>query len=517
MLRLLSAVILAFLTAALLLRGAKPRPQLLKSLDMSASCGTAAQKYKAVLSSSLVLNHAVLGHAPRRADIEDAVTEQLAYLRGLFFNHYNEHSGKTVFAKTWSDFRVVAETLTPYGVEAVIDTPKPYPEVPPKEYVELARKRGAVHAADQATVVDYEVQIEAIGCGYSEGVLQYKPDLPRDPYLAYWNVPAAGREWKTWHSSAAQINPCADSELADLPSPEYYWYFYNPHAAGCAGVLLPGTSHTASLDMSSAENLDTRIAFEKTALEKVDELRMSMIFGYIVHAEQYASPADVARALKDDVSPVDPILRSWDASSRQFLWMWSHLADVADIVEVSFEPGEKHLLATAKGKYKVGGKKFILRAYLGPTDLYGPIEPEHWVETLRGMLNDDVFIYAGHSGLGENLRTGRLTALEMPTGSLSRRPDYQIFSFLSCYAYTYFDQGEFPSIPFASAREKVDLILSAGSTSELGMASLATFKTIGLALASKDGRVEIGEAFPAGLFIVHRTLKPNASSPVSMR
>lgn len=513
-----SLVFISTAIVAIILFSTKPSVQELHPVELSASCGKSGTKFTATLKASLMINHEILGHKPSKLEQEAAISEQLNFLRGIFFNHYNTRSQNIGFNGSWKNLNILKNEVVQYGISQEIDTPNPYPEVPIKEYINKARQREFTKSTDPATRVSYEVDLESVGCstGSDFATLSFSPLLPIDPFLAYWSVPAKSRIRKIWRSSNAEVSPCIDNEFADLPSPEYFWYFYNPHAPGCESVSNPVAFEKMDLKLTAGNPLPSIVQIDSEELAKVHELHISLVFGYVVHDEQYVKTDLVAKALQEGLSTVDPQLLKWDTSSRQFLWMWNHLSELVDISSTSVLPDVNFLIATIHGKIKNDGKPVVIRAYLGPTDLYGPIPAQHWNETLRGMLHDDVFIYAGHSGLGENLRISRLAELNLPFGELNRRPDYQILAFISCYSYTYFDQGLLPASPFGPSRKKADLFLTGGITYEFGQVGFATLKSI-LEASGTDGKLDLGKYFPMGTFIVHRSFNSLLPDRVSMR
>ncbi len=500
----LAATIIGFLT----INFVRPTIQTLEPFAMSSVCGKQSTRYSAKLRSKVVLNHKVLKRIPNRQDYQDAIADQLGYLRGVYFNHFRPKGMHLAFANHWRSLAVLSESVQSYGADLVIDTPKPYPEVPRKEYIDSARQVGKVNFSDLATIVDYEVEIEAIGCSESEQALALDLAivLPSDPYLAYWAVPADKRVQRSWRSVSAKVNPCADNEMADLPSPEYYWYFYDPYAEGCAPVIERNAYVNSQLQLTEEGRLSNQVQIDHEKLRALDEIKISLVFGYIVHDEQYAGLNQVALAIQSGASGLGPETSAWDTSSAQFLWLWNKLDTFLDIGSKAVEVADGALIVHAQGRFRGTGQKFTLSFYLGPTDLYGPIPTNHWSHTLSSMLKSDVFIYAGHSGLGENLRINTIVDQAIPLSSLTSAPKYQIFAYLSCYSYTYFDQGIYPALPWLQSREQVDLFLTGGMTYEFGQASFGVLRTINNALIRRDA-VDLTEFFPRDTFIVFKSFR----------
>ncbi|CAN5489353.1 hypothetical protein BH10BDE1_BH10BDE1_22930 [soil metagenome] len=477
--------------------------------SLQASCGSGTQKLTTELSSSVLLNHEVLGHSPTAKEIEAAVEEQVAYMRGLFFNSFKSRGIEIAFTNTWSDLKLGSLRSVRYGSEVTIDAPKSDLEIPPKEYVESAKKRGFTHFDDPASVVNFTVTLEAVGCARDHAKIEssYFMKLPHDAFLGYWSVPAERRVRRVWHSSSAIVNPCGINELADLPSPEYFWYFFDPTAQGCQASLPKDSLVDARLRVIGRTELNSIVQFDREALDQLKEVKIGLVFGYIVHNESYAKPLDVRRAIESDVSSVDPEVAKWDTSSRQFFWFLNRISDVAFISSKNVETTHDSLIVTIRGRFKKSERPYVLRAFLGPTDLYGPVTPTHWQQTLTSMMSDDVFIYAGHSGLGENLRIARIQDRPLALDAWFKpSPAYQILAYLSCYSYTYFDQGNLPTAPFGSGRTRADLLLTAGETIQFGRASLGVISALASAL-SNSGRADLSKAFPSDDFVLHRTFK----------
>jgi hypothetical protein len=113
-----------------------------------------------------------------------------------------------------------------------------------------------------------------------------------------------------------------------------------------------------------------------------------------------------------------------------------------------------YLRADIEGVLRGSQRGLHLAAFVGLTDLFGPTPPGHWALLGRALEQDEIVVYAGHSGIGENFRLARIQQnLRQPAEAWRTAfagAPYQIIAFLSCYSYMYFGQ---------------DLVAAAGQTS----------------------------------------------------
>jgi len=126
------------------------------------------------------------------------------------------------------------------------------------------------------------------------------------------------------------------------------------------------------------------------------------------------------------------------------------LALLADLPEVmGVEAGRvvvegAYLRADLDGRLARSRRPVHVSAFVGLTDIFGPTPPQHFALLRRALETDDVIVYAGHSGIGENFRLARIEEeLREPPESVAaafERAPRQLIAFLSCYSYMYFGQ-----------------------------------------------------------------------------
>ena len=315
-----------------------------------------------------------------------------------------------------------------------------------------------------ALVVRYRARFKVALCGES------RPErstldvvLPVDPWLAYWHVPAARRRLMRFFDDTAVTNPCSDDDFADLPHPIYYWYDWLPDRHGLDGAGQPfdcrewlkeGADYfTRPL---SLERLAAPIGrFDEQAWASLGDVpggpRATVLLGVLDHAWPDLALASLRREIGE--SGRDPAARARTAlrqskprerASQKLLRLLADLAEVMVVHRYETRVDAGYLEVALHGKLRHSHWPFHLRVFLGLTDIFGPAAPSHWGILRRALAEDDIVIYAGHSGIGENVRLAQIEEhLQLPHGAFVdqyRRRRRQIVAFLSCYSYMYFGQ-----------------------------------------------------------------------------
>ena len=222
----------------------------------------------------------------------------------------------------------------------------------------------------------------------------------------------------------------------------------------------------------------------RSAIAGQPELRATILIGVLDHAwkelgyEALAAAfgASSSAAVANVSARATELLGAPDPRERGTMKYLRLLSSLPGIMKIDSEPGsgsgsgsgpgpgqgtaraavsveQGYLRAEITGTLQRSGKRVRLRAYVGLTDIFGPTPPSHWRILRRALAEDQVVVYAGHSGIGENFR---LAQIEKNLGELheafqaafSQAP-YQLIAFLSCYSYMYFGQ---------------DLVAAAGQT-----------------------------------------------------
>lgn len=129
---------------------------------------------------------------------------------------------------------------------------------------------------------------------------------------------------------------------------------------------------------------------------------------------------------------------------RQMLQMLDELPSVVTVASHTASVRDGYLQLTIDGALKRSGRPVRMNVFHGLTNVFGPVPPNHWAIAREAIINDNVLIYVGHSGIGENLKLAQIAkhtgaTHEQLSDEISRAP-YQVMAFLSCYSYMYFGQ-----------------------------------------------------------------------------
>src|SRR5213075_3187820 len=113
-----------------------------------------------------------------------------------------------------------------------------------------------------------------------------------------------------------------------------------------------------------------------------------------------------ARASWQSAGPHEP-------GTRHFLELLQALPEAMTIERHTTRIADEHLVLEVSGRLARSGSPLRLRVWLGMTDIFGPRPPGHWPILQRALGEDQIVVYAGHAGIGENFRLARI---EQSTG-----------------------------------------------------------------------------------------------------
>jgi hypothetical protein len=453
------------------------------------------------------------GARPSGSELEQAVRQEIRYLNGRLMQRSESPGPHAVLAE--SEVQVLATRVRAvrYG-RALVLTEIRHPEVKLEEpYLVRAARAGRTGAGDPAWEVSFRARVGGVGC-LEPGASLARLDLeaPIDPYLAYWHVPA--RNWRpiTWHKSFFVINPCADTELADLPDPYFYWYFWDParravddrgRSFDCRSWLREGRDYRkVRLELRPRREMPgptakppvLRLSALRQSLRGNRPLRIDTIFGIIEPKTRVFPSAEWARWVSEnprgwpermrdfihrsfpEVDSPDPA--EADRGARYWTNLLLGLGDVLAVEDTQADWDGKSLRVRVRGQLRRSGQEVDLRAFLGDTDLLGPGQAVHWPFLLSGLNEADIVVYNGHSGLGKNvslesIAQGLGRPLPETEAAVSRAPAYQLVAVLSCYSNAYFADELASARRRHGYRGKLDQITTASEyTSERGTLGL---------------------------------------------
>ncbi|MFN8391345.1 MAG: HTTM domain-containing protein [Bdellovibrionota bacterium] len=479
---------------------ASPPPSPTESVLTFTGCRGSSREIKISFPAHVTLNRAFL--EPDRAEsaqIMDAIQRQIRFAVGRFMSL---HEGPLLIRPSSHEpeIQVLDVKDVSYPFDAVI-TPVVHPDVTIESpYILAALDRKITHTTDTAIQANYNASLTAIACAANPDVVpEVTVDMPVDPYLYYWTVSPEGFRDISWRSSRFHINPCADEELADIPHPDYVWYFWNPKKSGidadgrpfdCGHLLKEGTHYLQSpATLTGLRQIGGADIFDGANLSPREPLKIDIIFGILDAKATNAlslSPEQRAAALhKFGSRDLDRFLThpdvSIDRGSTYFLSFLNHLDEVLDVSSNREERTGRHLLLTLWGALQRSGRAVTMRIYFGPTDLLSGDPPEHW-ELLRDALaTSDVVLYNGHSGLGANMSYANIFPVgpeDAATDHFTRLtvPQYQLIGYLSCYSWTYFGYDTVDARNRARGDAITDIVFTGSNfTSERGPLAILSY------------------------------------------
>ncbi len=366
------------------------------------------------------------------------------------------------------EIQILSQKQVPYGRELALpyDTKEERLKLD-DPYTIKATARGLVHAGDPALLVEYQIRFKLALCGRGQDPPStVRVPLPPDPWLAYWYVPKRNHRPLRYHNERATTNPCADDDFADLPHPFYYWYDWLPtrhgpdddgHSFDCRKWMKVGIDYDyfdVSLQRISAASRDFSL-LRKQLAATTGELTATIVVGVVDHSatelglerwrdligsDDHASLSERATATLDRWRTSRPK----ESGTGSFLTALTELRGVMNIDRHSSAVDDGYLMVEVHGRLKLSGRPIRARLWLGMTDIFGPQPPRQWRILERGLAEDQLVIYFGHSGIGENFRLAQIEKhLGLSHEKISdelRASPLRLVAFLSCYSIMYFGQ-----------------------------------------------------------------------------
>lgn len=219
--------------------------------------------------------------------------------------------------------------------------------------------------------------------------------LPKDPATIYQ---------KGFPTPGSRKNRCTDEHYN---SEDDFWYFWNPYQESC-----PITKND--------------LVIVNTDLTPIQVTRNT----YPEYARLYGENGNGDVLQVTYLVGVDENFRNGDLGKQTFKDAFAGLKGAGFQVTVD-EPRRKRL------SFRFGAKRASVEMRL-----MNPGSAEFSQEAVKGMKTSDIFLYDGHSGLGNYLNPDRLA--EDTGGPLALPKDkYQIFIFQGCSTYAYYNSAFF--------------------------------------------------------------------------
>lgn len=420
------------------------------------TCPGKATELTFSLEGTLELRASLAKGAPKEGLAHEAALLQLRYHRKALEERWKKAGVQlTSFAQ---EPEVKVLTRAKGKARAAVEiSPILHPDVSVSSaYIKAALKKAKLPAGEASETVRYRGSWKAMACSPEGEALPDGPVsvAPLDPFLAFWMAPTSLRKKVSWEKSSFVLSPVFHAEYADIPDPYYGWYFWRPDSSGtdkwgnelnAAETIRVGenASEAKVIVSASAPAGPLQLAHAEPAT-----LKATAIFGIIEQNKLKWDPSKTFSKLKGDQSSwpaVEEELASFVATTDNDHGSWIaadfllHLASFLrmDSFRWRFEPRES--LLTLEGSLLRSGRPARLRFFFGPTDLLVRVKPRHWKISRLALEQDDLVIYHGHSGLGENFKPGNI---EKHGGRRIRYRKDQILAVTSCYSYSYY--ADFP-------------------------------------------------------------------------
>ncbi len=426
------------------------------------TCPRQAGEYVATLDDRIVLSRGFLDEKlSEDENVRAAILQQEKYVWGWLRTNAEAHRAmRVVLSAEAPEITVTSKTVGRYGRDLVLDWKETDPRLAITDrYTARAIERGAIAAGDEALIVDYRIRFKLAVCGDARPASsEVRVMLPADPWLMYWHVPAKERRPMRYFDDRAITTPCSDDDFADLPLPFYYWYDWQPDRHGpddagrpfdCRALLVPERDYFArTLKMERLASPSSDFSEVRRGLEGDGPLGVTVIIGALDHSYTDLGPATLADALGAGRPLGERVAAALDGErergTRFFLSMLRDLGLVMEVGAHEAAVAGDALRVTVSGRLRRSGRAVRVRAFLSLTDVFGPRPPGHWAIERDALGHDQVIVYAGHSGIGENFRLARIAeqvgATPGAIGDELGRVPFQLVAFLSCYSYMYFGQ-----------------------------------------------------------------------------
>ena len=443
-------------------------PAARKESMLYAHCSQPSGEFAGTLDGELLLHRAFLDDQKSEDEnIRHAVVHQLRYLWGFYRNDAAAHRAlQVVLSAEEPEITITARKQVPYGRELVIDwTHHDEPLRLDEAYQIRAAARGRVERDDPALRVSYTVRFKLAICGRGEAPgPSITVPLPPDPWLAYWHVPSTNHRKLRYFADTAITNPCADDDFADLPHPYYYWYDWLPDRHGpdadgkpfdCRAWLHTGvdfTPYRIALQPIAQPSLD--FSQLRRELDRAGPLTATVLIGVLDHPVVDLQLAEWQTQLGDGHGTLSAraaaARRQWERTgphergTGMFLRTLDELRQVMTVDDHTSTVDDGYLRVEVRGRLRKSNRPLRIRAYLGLTDVFGPRPPQHWRILRRGLAEDHLVFYWGHSGIGENFRLAQIEQhLDLSPAQFAaefQRSPVRLVAFISCYSYMYFGQ-----------------------------------------------------------------------------
>lgn len=414
------------------------------SAGWSSSCPLEAHRARFTVESGMELRTGLSGEG--REFLLESARQQVKFLQKSLAESWAADHTHVVYPPALPEITILGEENGPASFAYEVSEIK-HPDVKIENaYVRGAILQGSLPKGEPVRKVKFRASWEGIACGKIPAASA--ATAPLDPYLAFWMAPKKERRLIRWQHSEFVLSPLFDAEYSDIPDPFYAWYFWRPESAG---VDAKGRAFRAADYLSGGRNA-VSVPVEVKALELVPPLvlgarpegkiKFTNIYGVIDAKKKIWNPGKTLAEANSwgavlKVAKREIRARDLDRGSYYALDFLLRLDGVMEVESVRNEGA----LTSLEGKLRGNGRSARVRFFFGPTDLLVSVKPEHWELSGDALENDDVIVYNGHSGLGENFK---LSNIEELGGRKLEPRSSQLLAILSCYSFSYYSDYEKP-------------------------------------------------------------------------
>ncbi len=433
---------------------------------LEASCRNFGAEVTTQVTSRIFLKKSIvdrLGITPQKRQkiFEEAATQHSLYLAGALQKRFLRDTDDIVTTKelTTPSVTLIGQqkrTTDLYLFDVV------HPDVQIRvPYLIESLKQKQFPTGTEEYIIAYSGEMKFVTCTPNPLLVgkTLKVNGPRDPWLAHWpERPDLMRDVK-WAASKFMVPVYSDSEYSDIPHPEYLWYYWDP---GFSGKDLNGIRYDARKLMTQADFSQGTfeviknqkitgpgIWLDRTGFSDRPSLQATAIFGVLDTKLKFLDIGAIFPKASAIFSPI-----TWDnveaALDKAALTVWEEngsnyaIGFLREIPKI-FDPASLEISRVSPDTFKIRGllknsaKPMTLTFFFGITDLLGPITPNHWNLAAKGLSEDDMVFYVGHSGLGENFRLENIKKYSKKSVVLG--PHLKVLGLFSCFSMHYFEDG----------------------------------------------------------------------------
>ena len=416
-----------------------------------ANCPGQSARVEWTTDFQLSLDETTWTHASKKAGgLEKAVFESYKYVKGYFMNEALPDGTKILPIEGEIEILKLRKVSRSESAAGQIDYPDSFLKGASlaRPEIHYLKHRVASNAAKKRNTLNFEVSIRfgSMACTPKPNQsvpTQLNVTLPKDPYLAYWDVPEEDRRPIRFNKALVRGNPCSEHEYPDVSDPSYYWYFWSPNRVGtddngetfdCRTLSsFRKRTQTVQLMAVAPDKLRKPTAWTPTLPTRSQYKEIAIVFGYVNYQQSMPSYEEVKNAIEETWSQGVKPSGVWEAGVRNLLNTIVEINETYRLTErARFTPVGKSVWVEWTMISRATREPTHVRMFYGPTDYLGISPPEHEKFIHQIASKAELLIYSGHSGLGLNIKVKSWFA------SVTNRKTPIDVALLSCVASAYY-------------------------------------------------------------------------------